>query len=78
MTPILNLLAAKHNELIDAMFGVILPFSYHDLRAMLPAAACRSLLWDHVVCRNLWTEFENALKTINMHESVWQQFFNTD
>ena len=49
--------------------------SRHNLHAMLPVDACRSLLWDHVVYRNLWDEFENALRQIGMHESVWQAFF---
>ena len=49
--------------------------SFHDLHAMLPVNACRSLLWNHVVYRNLWDEFEDALRQIGMHESVWQAFF---
>ena len=49
--------------------------SFHDLHAMLPVNACHSLLWNHVVYHNLWDEFENALRQIGMHESVWQAFF---
>ena len=71
----MKLLSAKQHDLINGMPSVIEHLSFHDLHAMLPVNACRSLLWNHVVYRNLWDEFENALRQIGMHESVWQAFF---
>ena len=78
MNPILDHLAAHREGLLAAMIPVIPHRFYHNLLAMLPADSCHSLLWDHVVCRNLWSEFEDALRKIGLHESVWRRFFTTD
>ena len=75
MNPILDILAAHRDGMLAAMLPVIPHRFYHDLRAMLPSDACRTLLWDHVLCRNLWNEFESALRVVGLHESVWQEFF---
>ena len=75
MNCILGLLAGHRNDLVADMLPVISHRDYHDLRDMLPSDACRALLWDHVVCRNLWNKFENALKKLGLYKS-WQDYFD--
>ena len=43
-----------------------------------PVKTSRLLLWNHVVARQLWSEFKVALYEGGLGQSVWEQIFEVE